>query len=141
MLGVGNANFEGSNLYEYVKDGGDDVPFGEYEQIGLFWGTLFSTLRIAMGDFDFGAANFLTPSENGIYWLIWLMVVIATCIIFLNFIIAEASASYEKVKENLVSQINKEKSSMVGEAEGQLPERFKTDQLFPKYVVIREVEI
>jgi hypothetical protein len=29
----------------------------------------------------------------------------------------------------------------VGEAEGQLPERFKTDQLFPKYIVIREVEI
>jgi hypothetical protein len=121
VLGVGNPLFEGSALYAYVEDGGTDVPFGEYEQIGLFWGTLFSTLRISMGDFDFGAANYLTPAENGIYWGIWLMVVCMTCIIFLNFIIAEASASYEKVKENLKSEINKEKSSMVGEAEGQIP--------------------
>jgi hypothetical protein len=68
---------------------------------------MISTLRISMGDFDFGAANFLTPAENGIYWAIWLMVVIMTCIIFLNFIIAEASASYEKIKENLVSENNK----------------------------------
>jgi len=30
---------------------------------------------------------------------------------------------------------------MIGEAEGQLPDRFKSDILFPKYVVIREVEI
>jgi hypothetical protein len=141
VLGVGNQKFKGSALYEYVQEGGDDIPFGEYEQIGLFWGTLFSTLRISMGDFDFGAANFLTPAENRIYWLIWLCVVVMTCIIFLNFIIAEASASYEKVKENLTSQINKEKSQMVGEAEGQLPQRIKSDQLFPKYVVIREVEI
>ena len=117
MLGVGNANFEGSNLYEYVKDGGDDVPFGEYEQIGLFWGTLFSTLRIAMGDFDFGAANFLTPSENGIYWLIWLMVVIATCIIFLNFVVAEAMGSYEKVKEYLESVIQRERAVLISESE------------------------
>ena len=67
-----------------------------------------STLRIAMGDFDFGAANFLTPNENILYWVIWLMVVTMTCIIFLNFIIAEASASYEKVKSNLTAMINKE---------------------------------
>ena len=40
-----------------------------------------------------------------------------TCIIFLNFIIAEASASYEKVKENLTAMINKEKSQLIGEAE------------------------
>ena len=141
VLGVGNHKFPGSSLNLYVEGGGDNVPFGEYEQIGLFWGTLFSTLRISMGDFDFGAANFLTPAENAIYWAVWLMVVCMTCIIFLNFIIAEASASYEKIKVNLKSEINKEKSSMVGEAEGQLPMRFKTDLLFPKYVVVREVEI
>lgn len=78
-----------------------------------------------MGDFDFGASMFLTPEENMLYWLIWLMVVTMTCIIFLNFIIAEASASYEKVKENLVSMINKEKSSLIGEAEEMIPRRLK----------------
>jgi hypothetical protein len=33
----------------------------EYDQIGLWLGTLVSTLRIAMGDFDFDASKFLTP--------------------------------------------------------------------------------
>ena len=78
--------------------------------LGLWAGTIVSTLRLAMGDFDFGASMFLTPQENILYWFIWLLVVVMTCIIFLNFIIAEASASYEKVKENLVAMINMEKS-------------------------------
>ena len=54
-----------------------------------------------MGDFDFDASTYLTQQENTIYWIIWLMVVVLTCIVFLNFIIAEASASYAKVKDNL----------------------------------------
>ena len=53
-----------------------------------------STLRTAIGDFDFTAAYYLTKSENWMYFIIWFMVVVITCIIFLNFIIAEASASY-----------------------------------------------
>ena len=73
---------------------------------------------MAMGDFDFEASMYLKPYENFLYWLIWLMVVVMTCIIFLNFIIAEASASYEKVKLNLVAMINKEKASLIAEAEG-----------------------
>lgn len=119
----------------------DGIPMEEYEQIGLWLGTLVSTLRIAMGDFDFDASTYLTPEENALFWIIWLMVVVMTCIIFLNFIIAEASASYEKVKENLVSMINKEKSQLIGEAETMILRRSKDDQAFPKYVIIREAEI
>lgn len=81
---------------------------------------MVSTLRIAMGDFDFDASKYLTPQENALFWIIWLMVVVMTCIIFLNFIIAEASASYEKVKENLQSMINIEKSQLIGEAESMI---------------------
>lgn len=111
VIGVGNYSHDNA-LKEYVDwldQGNDgDIPMQEYEQIGLWLGTLVSTLRIAMGDFDFDASNFLTPQENALFWIIWLMVVVMTCIIFLNFIIAEASASYEKVKDNLVSLVNKE---------------------------------
>ena len=78
-----------------------------------------------MGDFDFDASTYLTQQENTIYWIIWLMVVVLTCIVFLNFIIAEASASYEKVKYNLVAMINKEKASLVAEAEGMYLDRWK----------------
>jgi septum formation topological specificity factor MinE len=40
-----------------------------------------------------------------------------TCIVFLNFIIAEASNSYSNVKERLSAIINKEKASLISEAE------------------------
>ena len=62
--------------------------------IGPFWGSLASTLRVSLGDFDFEASTHLEKLENRLYWVIWLLVVIMTCIVFLNFIIAEASASY-----------------------------------------------
>lgn len=72
----------------------ENMPGEDYQQIGLFWGTLIGTLRIAMGDFDFDPSIYLTPQENLLFWCIWLIVVIMTCIIFLNFIIAETSNSY-----------------------------------------------
>jgi len=40
-----------------------------------------------------------------IFWLMWMMTVIVTCIIFLNFVVAEACASYSKVVESLESII------------------------------------
>jgi hypothetical protein len=51
-----------------------------------------------MGDYEFDGANELTPEENWIYWFCWLIIVVVTNIVFLNFIIAEASNTYEKVK-------------------------------------------
>ena len=132
VIGVGNYKFD-NGLKEYVEmmEAGEveenDIPMEEYEQIGLWLGTMVSTLRIAMGDFDFDASKYLTPQENALFWIIWLMVVVMTCIIFLNFIIAEASASYEKVKENLQSMINIEKSQLIGEAEGMIFKSTKTD--------------
>ena len=75
-------------------------------------------MRTALGDFDFEASMYLTQKENILYWIVWLLAVVMTTIIFLNFIIAEASASYEKVKENLTAMIHKEKASLIAEAEG-----------------------
>lgn len=71
------------------------------------------TIRISMGDYEFDGANYLEDTENIIYWVIWLVMVVVTCIIFLNFVIAEASASYEKVKGNLDAQILKERASLI----------------------------
>ena len=69
------------------------------------------------------------------------MVVVMTCIIFLNFIIAEASASYEKVKENLVAMINKEKANLIAEAENMYLDSWKNLSNFPKYIIIRSIEV
>jgi len=58
-------------------------------------------MRISIGDFsaiDVSADLPHTP-DNYMFWIIWLFVMGATCIVFLNFIVAEASASYAKVVE------------------------------------------
>lgn len=72
-----------------------DAPGIEYEKVGLFFGNFLQTMRISMGDFAaIGAADYLSEQENYLFWFIWLLTAVLTCIIFLNFIVAEASASY-----------------------------------------------
>ena len=74
------------------------------------------------------------------YWLYWLLVVILTCIVFLNFIIAEASNSYTEVKNRLNAIINLEKASLIIEAEDMTFDRLKDETMFPKYIIIRQIE-
>jgi hypothetical protein len=61
---VGNPKQDGA-LKDYVDaiEAGEaegDIPMSEYQNIGMFFGYLFFTLRIAMGDFDFDASTYLT---------------------------------------------------------------------------------
>lgn len=81
----------------------EEIPNEEYEMIGLLLGNFFYTLRTGIGDFDFGASYYLNHEENWTFFIMWFIVVVVLCIIFLNFIIAEASASYAKVVENLAA--------------------------------------
>ena len=114
-----------------------DYPGNEYSKIGLFVGNLLITLRMSMGDFGFEAATMLDRYENQLYWICWFLIVIVTCIIFLNFIIAEASASYEKVAANLEPTIESEKASLICEADEMTVQRFKNSQKFPRYLIVR----
>lgn len=132
VIGAGNPNVPGDFAVFYEEatndpDFDDDIPNEEYEDVGQFFGFLFSTLRTAIGDFDFSASYYLTFNENVLYFFTWLQVVVITCIIFLNFIIAEASASYENVKEHLIPLINKSKASLIQEAEQIIPDKWKND--------------
>jgi len=54
-------------------------------------GNIFQIIRFSMGDFDFGVINTANfgELEVTIFWVIWLLIVLITNIIFLNFIIAE----------------------------------------------------
>ena len=63
-----------------------------------------------------------------------------TCIVFLNFIIAEASNSYSNVMSRLEALVYKEKSSLISEAEDIMFDRSKDDKKLPKYMVIRTIE-
>ena len=76
------------------------------------------TLRLSLGDpAACEAAKWLAQMENIIFWLVWLLITIVTAIIFLNFIVAEASASYAKVTDTLELVIWQEQASLILEAE------------------------
>ena len=63
-----------------------------------------------------------------------------TCIIFLNFVVAEAMGSYTRVKEYLESVIHRERAVLISESELMTIDRFKTSEKYPKYLIVRETE-
>ena len=97
-------------------------------------------MRTSLGDFDFGATDYLTDEEDYVFWGIWLLIILMTCIVFLNFIIAEASASYAKIKGRLSAEIFKAKADLICEAEYMTIHSLKTKEMLPKYIVIRQVD-
>ena len=59
-----------------------------------------------MGDFSvLDAAGYLDKEENQLFWFVLLITIVVTLIIFLNFIVAEASASYTEVSKQLDNYI------------------------------------
>lgn len=86
------------NKYDVVDGSQKAVDETEYKYIGLHLGTIISTLRVSIGDFyviDVSAD--LEPAESWMFWISWVFIMGALCIVFLNFIVAEASASYQNV--------------------------------------------
>lgn len=91
---------------------------GEYEQIGFFTAGILTTLRLSLGDFDF---KFIEKEESRdihiVFWLVWLIMVVFSSLIFLNFIIAEVCNSYAVVSSNIDALIYKERAFLIAEAE------------------------
>lgn len=106
----------------------------------MFVGNLLTTLRMSIGDFGFDSAIVLDPAENIIYWFTWLLIVLITSIIFINFLISEAGASYEKVSADLDAFIMSEKASLIQESEEMKLEQQKHEGIFPRFIVTREKE-
>ena len=138
VLGLGNKHINGGfkDMFGSMTVL-DEYPGSEYENVGVFLGNILTVLRMSMGDFSFDSAYLLSQTENVIYWLVWAIIVVVTCIIFLNFIIAEASASYEKVASDLAAYTMKEKALLIQEAELMMPGRLKSEGRFPKYLIVR----
>lgn len=91
----------------------------EYDKIGYFWGNMMTTLRLSLGDFDFGmlTEGDLNKKQHILFWSVWLLIVFFSSLIFLNFIIAEVSNSYQGVKESIDALIYKERASLINESE------------------------
>jgi hypothetical protein len=69
-------------------------------------GNYLEIVRFSLGDFDFNVANTsnFQTFEVQIFWITWLLIVVITNIVFLNFIIAEVGSSYAAIKD-VVNQI------------------------------------
>lgn len=107
VLGVGN-NYKkaveiGTRIvdgvqeqYEITLDTKVDTTKGTiYNGVGLHIGEWIWTIRMSLGDFSaIKSSTSLQAAENWMFWFSWGLIVIVTCVIFLNFIVAEASASY-----------------------------------------------
>jgi hypothetical protein len=122
-------------------------PAAEYAQIGPFVGNLFTTLRLSLGDFDFGVLEetdakkgALDSDQHMLYWIIWLLMVVFSALIFLNFIIAEVSNSYSKINANINKLVYKERAKLINEAEDGMSKRVRqTDRKrFPRFIITRE---
>ena len=61
-------------------------------------------------------------------------------LIFLNFIIAEVSNSYQKVRDRIDEEVQKERANLINEVETLYTEKYKKSRpdIFPKYTIIRE---
>jgi hypothetical protein len=146
ILGCSNPNFEVNPTFAIKKakatEVGGDYVGQEYAGMHQLLANFIDTLKASMGDFGslVNASIDLNNEDNILFWICLVLVLTVTCIIFLNFIIAEASASYEKVAGELPSYIMKQKATLIAESEELIPEWMKSQNSFPKYIIIREVD-
>ena len=111
---------------------------------------LFFTLRCSIGDFDFSLISRgdndepapLDSTEQYLFLFIWFLTVLFGALIFLNFIIAEVSKSYETVKEDLDALIYKERAKLVMQVEYSTMAGYKGykegNDNFPRYILSRQ---
>ena len=71
-------------------------PAPEYTYISPLMANFLTTLRLSLGDFDFTVleGDELNQRQHTLFWIIWVLMVVGSSLIFLNFIIAEVSNSY-----------------------------------------------
>jgi hypothetical protein len=138
VLGLGNPEENAKNFKNGIDPEG---VASEYKAVGLMVGEFMWTFRMSMGDFSaIGAQKTLSEIESKIFWFLWLITTIMTCIIFLNFVVAEACASYAKVKEYLFSVIEREKAVLISECEQMTMNCMRNKMKYPKYLIVRETE-
>jgi len=96
ILGYGNcreSDIECNEAKETVRF----YPGYEYDKLTVFQANIFETIRYSLADFNFEQIKYMNDYEVFMFWAVWLVIVVITCIIFLNFIIAEVSESYARV--------------------------------------------
>ena len=103
-----------------------DYPGVEYLYLGRFIGNIITIIRMSIGDNNFDGTIYLESSTNIVFWIVWILTLYVTCIIFLNFIIAEACESYQRVSQNIGNNLQFQKVCLIHESEEMLWPWLKT---------------
>jgi len=145
VQGLGNHLVPGNFKKLYGKDPSkipDDIGVTEYKYIGLIFGNMVDVIKISAGDFGIIAKSTYDSDfkENLTFWILWFIIALVAGIVFLNFIIAEASASYEKINANVDVNIMNAKAILIAEADLLRPTWAKSKLKYPKYIIKRAVE-
>ncbi|CDW75032.1 UNKNOWN [Stylonychia lemnae] len=94
--------------------------------------------RISSGDFQLDDYHNQGDGLVIFTWIIWLIAVMTLNIVFMNFIIAVISESYERVMQKLVAESYRVKAHMIVEREQLFNiNELKRSDYFPKYIVVR----
>ncbi len=114
------------------------APLEQYEGLGLF-GYFMMSYRLSSGDFEIENYSSQRASLIIFTWIVWIVGVLVLNVIFMNFIIAVISESYEKVMQKLVAQSFIVKAEMIVERELHMAEEDLRDPInFPKFLVLRK---
>ena len=109
IIDIGNSEFSDVPAIALLKT----IPGyagEEYKYLSKFLALFITVIRISTGDFNFDESKNLNPFLNCVYWVIWWIIVIITFIIYMNFIIAEASNSYQIIRDSVDSVIQQERA-------------------------------
>ena len=98
-----------------------------YESLPKIIGNMVAVVRMSLGDNEFNSIVYLGHTEQLLFWVVWLFIAYFNCIIFLNFIIAEASVSYERVMSNIENNLRLQRISLICESEEMMNEHNKND--------------
>ena len=103
--------------------------------VGLWVGNIIWTLRASLGDFGMiDAGKKLDSSQNYLFWVGFLITTFFGCVIFLNFIVAEASASYTAVTEILEQVIWQGQADLLSEAETMTWDQYQNNDKFNQII-------
>ena len=117
------------------------MPGLEYRIIGGFWQNIADMARISIGDLSLTTAVFyLTEGEEMIFWVIFVLAIMINLVILLNFLVSKAMVSHADASAVLEQVTHQQKTDLVDEASVMLFDRMKTQEMYPKYIILRSLE-
>lgn len=123
--------------------------YGAYRMLSPLMGNFIFGLRLSLGNHEFLAfyetdSNgdyIMTATDMQLFWIIWVLMIFFTALVFLTFVIARVSDSYNHCNQFIQPIIYKERCAMINQTEKMLPKSWKEDKnCFPDYIISRDVE-